>query len=34
MGKALICYQILFTNSCWKCMDISLESLYLYTGAG
>ena len=32
MGQALICYQILLTNSCWKCMEISLESLYLYTG--
>ena len=33
MGKALICYQILLTNSCRKCMEISLESLYLDTGA-
>ena len=32
MGKALIWYQILLTNSSWKCMEISLESLYLYTG--
>ena len=33
MGKALICYQILLTNSRRKCMEISLESLYLDTGA-
>ena len=33
MGKALICYQILLTNSCRKCMEVSLESLYLDTGA-
>ena len=33
MGKALIFYQILLTNSCSKCMEISLESLYLDTVA-
>ena len=33
MGKALICYQILLTNSRRKWMEISLESLYLDTGA-
>ena len=33
MGKALIYKQILLTNSCKKCMEISLESLYLDTGA-
>ena len=32
MGKALICYQILLTNSCRKCMEISLESLYWILG--
>ena len=29
MGNALICKQILLTNS-RKCMGISLENLYLY----
>ena len=33
MGKALIYYQILLTNSCRKYMEISLESLHLDTGA-
>ena len=33
MGKALIYKQILLTNSYRKCMVISLESLYLDTGA-
>ena len=33
MGKALICYQILLTNSYRKCMEISLKNLYLDTGA-
>ena len=33
MGKALIYKQILSTNSCKKRMEISLESLYLDTGA-
>ena len=32
MGNALICKQILLTNS-RKCMGISLENLYLYFGA-
>ena len=30
MGNALICKQILLTNSSRKCMEISLENLYLY----
>ena len=32
MGKALIYKQILLTNSCRKCMEISLESLYWILG--
>ena len=32
MGNALICKQILLTNS-RKCMGISLESLYVDIGA-
>ena len=32
MGKALLYKQILLTNSCRKCMELSLESLYLDTG--
>ena len=32
MGKALICKQVLLTNSSRKCMEISLESLYLDIG--
>ena len=31
--KALIYYQILSTNSLWKCMEISLKNLYADTGA-
>ena len=33
MGKALISKQILQTNSLRKCMEISLENLYLDIGA-
>ena len=33
MGKALIYKQILLTNSSRKCMEISLENLYLDIGA-
>ena len=33
MGKALIYKQILFTSSLRKCMQISLENLYLDIGA-
>ena len=33
MGKALIYKQILLTNSLGKCMEISLENLYLTIGA-
>ena len=31
--NALIYYQILTTNSLKKCMEISLENLYVDTGA-
>ena len=33
MGKGLIYKQILLTNSLGKCMEISLENLYLTIGA-
>ena len=33
MGKALIDKQILSTNSLSKCMEISLENLYVGIGA-
>ena len=33
MGKALIGKQILSTNSLSKCMEISLENLYVDIGA-
>ena len=32
MGKSLIYKQILLTNSFRKCMEISLENLYLDLG--
>ena len=33
MGKTLISKQILSTNSLSKCMEISLENLYVDIGA-
>ena len=33
MGKAFLYKQILLTNSSRKCMEISLESLYVEIGA-
>ena len=33
MKKALIFYQILSTHSLWKCIEISLENLYVDIGA-
>ena len=33
MGKAFLYKQILLTNSSRKCMEISLESLYVDIGA-
>ena len=33
MGNVLTCKQILLTNSSRKCMEISLESLYVDIGA-
>ena len=29
MEIALICYQILSTDSLWKCMETSVENLYV-----
>ena len=33
MGKALIYKQIILTNSLGKCMEISLENLFVDIGA-
>ena len=33
MPSSLIYYQILSTHSLWKCIGISLENLYVDTGA-